>query len=115
MTTERLEFMLRAKLLRTTAMTTQITSQTARPSRLNIVRVTGAGAVTMFILFVSCWLGTAFTSLRLSHMFIELFTAAPVTSVNALAEGMCWSLVFGALTGFLLAWSYNQLAFLSRE
>ena len=74
----------------------------ASPSRLAI-----AGGVTIAILFALCWLGTVVLPQGPSHMFIALFTAAPVGSLAALIVGGSTALVFGALGGGLLAWSYN--------
>ena len=49
-----------------------------------------------------------------SHMYIALFTTAPVGSAAALGVGLGWSLGFGALGGALIALAYNALAFLDR-
>jgi|SRR6476646_2442754 len=81
---------------------------------LSILRTTIAGATSLAALFVLCWIGAAVTNLQLSHMFIALFTTAPVESLAALAIGLCSSLLFGALAGLLIAWSYNLLGFLDR-
>jgi hypothetical protein len=48
-------------------------------------------------------------------MFISLFTTQPVGSGGALAEGLCWSLLFGALTGIVVALVYNLFGFLDRR
>lgn len=60
------------------------------------------GALVFGIIFVGCWL-FAFTPVSATHAFIGLFTTAETTSQIALVEGLCWSLVFGAWTGFLIA------------
>jgi hypothetical protein len=75
--------------------------------KLNIWRCAATGAAVLGVLFLVCWLAVAFTGLRGSHMFIEIFTRSPVQSPAALAEGLCWSLVFGAATGALTAIFYN--------
>jgi hypothetical protein len=75
--------------------------------RLGIWRCAATGAAVLGVLFLACWLAVAFLSLRGSHMFIEIFTRSPVQSSAALAEGLCWSLVFGAATGALTALFYN--------
>ena len=49
-----------------------------------------------------------------SHMYVSLFTLAPVGSTTALGAGLCWSLGFGALGGALVALAFNALAFLER-
>jgi len=61
------------------------------------------------MLFVLCWVGAVVWAGGLSHMFIALFTTAPVDSWLALGQGICSAIVFGALTGILLAVSYNAL------
>lgn len=66
-----------------------------------------SGALTLLILFSLCWLGAVIWPLGPSHMFIALFTAAPVNSLEALAVGGCAAVIFGALSGILLAWTYN--------
>jgi hypothetical protein len=76
-------------------------------TKLNVWRCTATGAAVLLSLFVLCWIGAALSDLRLSHMFIQLFTTAPVDSVVALVEGACWSLIFGAITGTLFALFYN--------
>jgi hypothetical protein len=82
---------------------------------LSVIRLTITGAVSLASLFVLCWAGAVATDVRLSHMFIELFTMAPIGSVTALAEGACWSFLFGALSGLLISFTYNLLSFLDTE
>lgn len=60
------------------------------------------GAIVGVILFIGCWL-LALTPLNATHSLIRLFTAAEITSSTALVQGVCWSLIFGAWTGFLIA------------
>lgn len=83
-------------------------------SRLPVVRYAAAGAVALGALFVLCWIGAALGWTDASHMYISLFTLAPVGSTTALAVGLCWSLGFGALAGALIALAFNALAFLER-
>jgi hypothetical protein len=82
--------------------------------RLPLVRCAAAGAVVLAVLFVICWIGAALGWTDASHMYISLFTLAPVGSAAALAVGFCWSLAFGALGGALIALAFNALAFLER-
>ena len=82
--------------------------------RLPVVRCAAAGAVALGALFVLCWIGAALGWTNASHMYISLFTPAPVGSTAALGVGLCWSLVFGALAGALIALAFNVLAFLER-
>jgi len=80
--------------------------------KLSTIRLTLTGAVTLAVLFILCWLGAvAWSGGVLSHMFIALFTTAPVASLAAMAQGLCGSLVFGGLSGATLALAYNGLSF----
>lgn len=83
-------------------------------SRLPLIRSAGAGAVALGALFVLCWIGAALGWASASHMYVSLFTLAPVGSTTALGVGLCWSLAFGALGGGLIALAFNALAFLER-
>ncbi len=83
-------------------------------ARLPLVRCAGAGAVALGALFVLCWIAAALGWASGSHMYVSLFTLAPVGSTMALAAGLCWSLGFGALGGALVALAFNALAFLER-
>lgn len=82
---------------------------------VNTLHYTLAGAGTLLALFALCWIATAAGDLRLSHMFIELFTAQPVASGAALLEGLAFSLLFGAASGFLLAVNYNLFGFVEQS
>jgi hypothetical protein len=48
-----------------------------------------------------------------SHLYLSLFTTAPSASIAALAQGVCLSMVFGAVTGALVALFGNLFAFLA--
>jgi hypothetical protein len=79
--------------------------------RLDFLRCAATGTAVLASLFVFCWIGAAIGDLRFSHMFIQLFTTAPVGSVVALAQGACWALGFGAIMGALFAFFYNIFDF----
>ena len=87
-------------------------SQIKSPStgRLGVVHCAITGAAALGIIFVACWLGAAFTAMPGTHMFISMFTPAAISSPAALAEGLCWSLVFGAWAGFVIAVVSNFVA-----
>lgn len=89
-------------------MATVHTSEDIR--KVGLWRSAAAGAATLGVLFIVCWAATAFVGLTGSHMFIEIFTRAPINSLFALAEGLCWALVFGDITGLLAAFFYNLFA-----
>lgn len=71
------------------------------------LRLAVSGAVTLAALFLFCWLGALVWPVGPSHMFISLFTNEAVDSIAALAIGGCAAVFFGAISGLLLAWSYN--------
>ena len=83
--------------------------------RLSIRRCALTGAVALAALFGLCWLGTAAGLTGSSHMFISLFTLAPIASGAAFEIGLCWSLVFGGVSGALIAIVYNASSFLARS
>jgi hypothetical protein len=84
-------------------------------NRASILRFAVTGAVSLILLFVLCWLGALVLPSAFSHLFVTLFTVAPMISWLALAQGICSALIFGALAGGLLAWSYNLSAWAERH
>ena len=74
--------------------------------RLGLWRMAFAGAATLTLLYVLCWAAAA-AGVPYGHMWIELFTAAPVDSVDALVQGVLWSIVIGVISGASLAFFYN--------
>ena len=82
--------------------------------RLAVRRCAAVGVIVFGVLFVLCWLGATLGWLNASHMYISLFTNAPVASLAAFGAGLCWSVVFGGLAGALTALAYNALGFLGR-
>jgi len=83
--------------------------------RLGVTRMLAAGGLTAGAIFVLCWLGTFIPFAGATHDYIGLFTSADVSSPTALAEGLCWSLLFGALVGAAFALTYNATAALDRR
>ncbi len=81
---------------------------------LSVFRCGATGAIVAGTVFGLCWIGAAMGWLISSHMYVALFTVAPVASADALGVGLCWSLGLGALGGALIALAYNALAFLDR-
>lgn len=82
--------------------------------RLGVTRMLASGGLTAGAIFVLCWLGTFIPFASPTHDSIGLFTAADASSPTALAEGLCWSLLFGALVGAAFALIYNATAALDR-
>ena len=82
------------------------------PTRIGILRCALSGASALAALFLLCWLGTVTVPLGPSHMYISLFTTAPLASTAALTAGLVWSIVFGGLAGALIAIAYNLFGFI---
>lgn len=89
--------------------------QSRQVGHINVVRLVVATAATAGVVFVLCWLGTFVPFSSPTHADISLFTNADVGSGKALAEGTCWSLLFGALVGGVFAVTYNATASLFRD
>jgi hypothetical protein len=85
-----------------TAVTTIGAELSLRPIRMAVT-----GASVLAVQFILCWLVIFVTGAGPTHMFLQIFTAQPPASVGALVEGLGWSVVFGALTGLLVAILYN--------
>ena len=75
--------------------------------RVSVSRFGLAGGVTAALVFVLCWLGTFIPFSSPTHAFISLFTAAGVSTPEALLEGSLWSLLFGGFSAALFAIVYN--------
>jgi hypothetical protein len=69
----------------------------------------------LIVLFVLCWVGAMISPSAFTHSFIALFTIAPITSWLALGQGACSALLFGFLSGAVLAISYNLTAGIERN
>lgn len=89
----------------TLASETKVSSNKAGIARFAL---TGALAATVF--FILCWLGVLLSIGPATHMYVELFTSAEMSSGLALLQGVCWSLAFGLIAGALIAFFYNLLA-----
>lgn len=90
-------------------------TETRGVTTVNVVRLAVAGGVTAAVVFILCWLGTFVPFSSPTHAYIALFTNADISSGLALAEGFCWSLIFGALVGAMFALTYNATASFSRR
>ena len=87
-----------------------------RPSHgLSIARLAAATGITAAVILVLCWLGTFVPFSSPTHAYISLFTNAEISSGLALAEGVCWSLLFGLIVGAVFALIYNATAPLGRK
>ena len=83
--------------------------------KLGVARFAATGALTALAFYILCWIGALLPLGYVSHMYLQLFTSADVTSIVALAEGGFWSLVFGLVAGALIALFFNAFAFLDRR
>lgn len=91
-------------------MATIATKTSVTRSKASVVRIALTGALASSAFFVLCWIGAFIPAGPATHMYIEPFTDAEVSSGLALLQGVCWSLVFGLIAGALIAFFYNLLA-----
>lgn len=77
---------------------------------IGVLRLAATTAVAAAAIFVLCWLGTFIPLSSPTHAYIGLFTQASTSSSRALAEGSCWSFLFGGLSGGMTALLYNMFA-----
>jgi len=68
-------------------------------------------AKTLVVAYILCaiaqiiWPGAQF-----SHMWLQLFSAAPMGSLQMWLEGILASIVVGFVLGYVFAWSYNWVS-----
>ena len=77
---------------------------------LSVMGLAITAGITAAVVFVLCWFGTFVPFSSPTHAYINLFTNADFSSGLALAEGTCWSLLFGLVVGALFALTYNVTA-----
>jgi hypothetical protein len=94
----------------TVSLTATLSAKTVSVARLLVT-----GGATAAIVFILCWVGTFIPFSSPTHAYIGLFTNADATSVQALAQGTIWSLLFGALVGAVFALIYNGTARIGRK
>lgn len=84
--------------------------------QLGVARLALTGATAATIFYGLCWLAAQVTSFGpVTHMYLQLFTNAELSSTAALVQGGLWSIAFGLLGGALVAAAYNALAFIDRR
>jgi hypothetical protein len=84
-------------------------------SHIGVLRLAATIGVGSTLIFVLCWLGTFITYSSPTHSYLGLFTDAETQSVQALVEGSTYSLLFGLLSGGIVAALYNFFAGLERR
>lgn len=99
----------------TTAQIPLTTIEEQSANHAGVLRLAATLGAASLLIFVLCWLGTYIASANLPHAFIGLFTTAGPQSLQALAEGGLWALLFGIVTGGVLAAFYNLFAGLDRR
>lgn len=77
--------------------------------RIGAVRLAATGALFMGLFYILCWAGAALGIVPVTHMYLQLFSDAPMSSGAMLVEGTVWSVAFGLLAGALIAVIYNAL------
>ena len=90
-------------------------TQSVGTHSIGVLRLALTGAITAAFVFLLCWLGTFIPFSSPTHAYLGLFTPAEMSSVAALAQGVCWSFLFGGLSGAVLAAVYNALGPLERN
>jgi hypothetical protein len=83
--------------------------------RIGVARLAATGALAALVFYILCWIGALLPLGYVSHMYVQLFTTAEITSGAALLEGAVWSVLFGLIAGALVALFYNAFAFLDRR
>lgn len=91
------------------------TVEQSSTSHIGVVRLAATTGVAAGLIFVLCWIGTFISFASPTHAYIGLFTNAETQSIKALVEGGIWSLLFGLLSGGLIAALYNLFAGLDRR
>lgn len=84
-------------------------------SHIGVFRLAATIGVAAGAIFVLCWVGTFINFASPTHAYIGLFTTWDTQSGQALIEGGTWSLLFGLLSGGLIAALYNLFAGLDRR
>ena len=96
-------------------MSTTAQSLAPRSHRIGIARLALTGAMFMGLFYILCWSGAALGIVPVSHMYLQLFSDAPMPSTAMLVQGAIWSFVFGSLAGTLIAVLYNAFGSADRR
>jgi len=86
------------------------TMNTRENSPLDVVALGWGLSAALVVLFVICLaVALVLPEWRASHGWIGLFSVAPMTSARVWIDGIVFSIVFGWVTGVVLALVYNRL------
>lgn len=90
--------------------------EATRPAEgVSVLLFAATGAIASVAFFALCWLGAWLPIGSPTHLYLQLFTPADTSTASGLAQGLCWSLIFGAVAGGLIALVYNALLYLARR
>ncbi len=68
-------------------------------------------AKTLVVAYVLCAIAQIiFPGVQFSHMWLQLFSAAPMGSLTMWLEGIVANIVVGFVLGYVFAWSYNWVS-----
>jgi hypothetical protein len=88
---------------------------TAAPRKIGVLRLALTGALSATIFYVFCWIGAQTPLGPGGHMYLNLYTAADLSTGASLIEGAAWSFGGGLIFGALIAYVYNALAAFDRS
>jgi hypothetical protein len=77
---------------------------------LSVIRTGIAVGLSAGVLYLFCWLGAVIGVVPVTHMYLQLFSAAEQTSIAALAEGTTASIAFGSFAGVIFGVVSRALA-----
>ena len=83
--------------------------------KIGVLRLSLTGGLASTAFFVLCWAGAFLPIGPATHMYLQLFTGADISTARALLEGACWAAAFGIIAGALVAAIYNALGRLDRR
>lgn len=83
--------------------------------RIGVLRLALTGGLASTAFFVLCWAGAFLPIGPATHLYLQLFTGADISTARALLEGACWAAAFGLIAGTLVAVIYNALGRLERR
>ena len=77
---------------------------------LNVVALGWALSATLLVLFVICLIvALVLPDWQASHVWVALFSAAPLSSIRVWVDGIVFSIVFGWIGGVVFGFVYNRV------